>query len=69
MKKKIAYSVTVQNASTGETHSRTVIAADGTAAGEAAVLKARRAAPTMVERKYGKFVVLSCAAAPNSPSN
>lgn len=62
--KKIAYNVRLRRQETGEEHDRLVFATDEATARERAIVRARFAlATSMIERKYGKFEVLSCAPA------
>jgi hypothetical protein len=64
--KRIAYLVRLRRQQTGEEHDRLIFAKDEAAAGERAVVRARRAlATTFIEREYGQFEVLSCAPAVN----
>jgi hypothetical protein len=64
MSKKIAYNVRLRRKETGEEHDRLIFAHDDLTARERAIARARTAlGATMVERKYGKFEVLSCAPA------
>jgi hypothetical protein len=65
--RKIAYNIKLRRQETGEVHDRLIFAHDEVAARARAISKARIAlATTMVERKYGKFEVLSCVVAATS---
>jgi hypothetical protein len=59
--KKTHYDVTLRRTSTGDVHTRLIIADDEAAARELAVKKARNAkGATMAERSYEAYEVVSC---------
>ena len=65
MRKKTHFDATLRRTSTGDQHTRLIIADDEAAARQLAIQKARNfRGATMVEREYEKFVVVSCEVRP-----
>jgi hypothetical protein len=62
---KTRYNIRLRRQDTGEVHDRLMIADGEAVAKERAVERARNVLPTMADRQYARFEVLSCEVAGN----